>query len=77
MREPGGQSVGTTRMGANHTRDAFGEDAPRAGVVVTEETASLQTELNGDAAPGQIGQGAEIAAVDKGGWLSTERTPRL
>jgi len=43
VREPGGQPVGTTRMGAHHTRDAFGRDAPRAGVVVTEEPASLQT----------------------------------
>jgi hypothetical protein len=47
--------MGATRRRVGHRGDALGEDAARARGVVTEETASMQTELNGDAAPGQVG----------------------
>jgi hypothetical protein len=45
-------------------REALAEDALGAEAVATAEAAGAQFEPDGDAVPGQVGDGADVVAMD-------------
>jgi hypothetical protein len=67
------QSRSPTRIGGDDARQALPEDPTRAGSSRTDEAPHGELNGDGDAMPGEIGQRADIAAVDPGGGAATER----
>jgi hypothetical protein len=73
MGEPGGKTCSAASIRGCDCGNAFGEDASLTRYVVAEETAHMETDLNGHAGPGEIGQISLIAAVRTAGGVMAER----
>ena len=58
------EPVGAAGVRSNHGWQALRENAPRALRHGAKELPDLEIEPHGNAAPGQIGQGARVAAMD-------------
>jgi hypothetical protein len=57
------QTGGATRIGRYSPWQALSEDPPGAGGCLTEEPADSALNGDGDAVPGEIGEGADVATV--------------
>src|SRR5581483_8058450 len=67
------QSRRAASVGSGDTRQALGEDTPPAIGSFTEEPTDGELNGDGDAMPGKVGEGAEVATVDTEGRLTTKR----
>ncbi|MBV9939578.1 MAG: hypothetical protein JO150_13810 [Acidobacteriaceae bacterium] len=62
--------------GHSHSRQAFGKDTTCAAGRIAEETSDLQPDRDGRGAPGQVGEGALVAAMNAPRSLMTKWTAR-
>jgi hypothetical protein len=58
---------------SDHTREAFAEDALGAETVLAAEAPRAQFESDGCPVPGEVGDGAQVIAVDAGRGAAAAR----